>query len=120
MTDQARRSRIIDMSDVLVGEIEIKNLGGNDYTIKDQLPLDLALEIMEMFESMQEAEAEKKFTVSLLRDLYDKLSKVFVYSGYPEMTGELMRSHLTLQQGQKLLRELTDRLLSQQEEAGNP
>lgn len=119
-------SGIIDLDTVVIGVIKVR-LRGKEYDLPDQVPLDVALDLMHIFDKMsadsseEEIEAGKvKADSVLVAEMFSRISRIFVYAGYNDMVPEVLNGMMTLQQGSMLMKELMGRLLSQQEEAGNP
>ena len=122
--DLTPRSGIIDLDTVVIGKISVR-LNGETYSLPDQVPLGVALEIMQVFDQVNETEGEgsepsSKREGKFLVSMFEKISKVFTLAGHEEVTPQFLMNSMTLQQGGMLLRELMSRLLAQQEEAGNP
>lgn len=115
-------SGIIDLDTVVIGTIPVV-LKGKRYELPDQVPLDVALELMSIFDKMEssdEDEGKVQASSSILTEMFEKISRIFLFAGYEEMTAAKLNSMMTFQQGSMLMKELMGRLLSQQEEAGNP
>jgi len=122
--DRKPASGIIDLDTVLIGTIPVV-LKGKQYDLPDQVPLDVALKLMQIFDKMQGtdeqlAEGKVQADSHVLAEMFDSISSIFIFAGYEEMIPSKLNSMMTFQQGSKLMKELMDRLLNQQEEAGNP
>jgi hypothetical protein len=119
MTEHAT---IIDLDDVVIKPIQVK-LNSKLYDLPGSVHVDTALELMSIFDELQNAPEDEngnpKVDMKLMTTLFEKIAGLLVENN-EGLTIESLKGTMNYAQWSKLLKSIVGELFASEEEAGNP